>query len=248
MDMGMFSKVPRRLLASIICGIIAVIFMWLSLRIHRVFRIGCFLFAVYAVVCVVSLAMAYLGREIKLVSVILKVIVITYTLVCVYAICPILNHDLRMRRAIESSGLQCVLNIKELFVDYGVDNDRMPDADNWCEQLTKNTEKVPARMFTIRQYGNIDCSFAFNKNLSNQPLDSLQGSIVLLFETDGDLNLNGDDDLTKKKQTKDEYFLRRRMSTLSFVSSMGQLASTVSPITIYLCMIPRQKNSAHTIR
>ena len=168
MEISICSKVPKRILVLIICGVIGIVFMCLSFKIHRIFLIGFFLFAVYTVICVISAIIASLGKEIKIVSVTLKVIVIIYTLFSIFGVYATLNHDFRMRRAIAISGLESIRNIKRLICDYSQNNNYMPDADHWCDLIIRSGEQVSDRVFTIPQYTNINCSFAFNKNDQRQ--------------------------------------------------------------------------------
>ena len=50
-----------------------------------------------------------------------------------------------------------------------------------------------------------ECQFAFNKNLSGMKLEDIPEDTVLLFEADGDWNLNGTSELLKTRYSKDGF-------------------------------------------
>ncbi len=88
-------------------------------------------------------------------------------------------------------------------------NGRLPIADQWCDTLMKENLKFSETNFRHPQSRKIglngECHFAFNKNLSGVRLDDVSGDTVLLFEADGDWNLNGTDELLRTREKNNKY-------------------------------------------
>jgi len=86
---------------------------------------------------------------------------------------------------------------------------RLPQADQWCDELLKNNHRLSEYSFRHPQSRRIglqgDCHFAFNRNLGGKQLEDLPGNVVLLFEADGDWNLNGTADLLTTRYRNNGY-------------------------------------------
>jgi len=85
----------------------------------------------------------------------------------------------------------------------------LPDANNWCDELLADKELgltlenfCHPRRHDLGLKG--ECSFAFNKNLGGKRLADIRDDIVLIFEADGDWNLNGGSELFRTRY-QDEY-------------------------------------------
>ncbi|MHC4575305.1 MAG: hypothetical protein ACYS76_14430 [Planctomycetota bacterium] len=83
----------------------------------------------------------------------------------------------------------------------------LPVADQWCDSLIENNTELTEDHFRHPQpeilAGMFDfkgtCQFAFNRNLSGLPVADLPHDVVLIFEADGDWNLNGTGELLKTR-------------------------------------------------
>lgn len=71
----------------------------------------------------------------------------------------------------------------------------LPDGDNWCDVLMKQNPELTVENFRhpmpdlLKLKGK--CHIAFNSVLSGKRLADISADTVLLFEADGDWNLNG---------------------------------------------------------
>lgn len=78
-----------------------------------------------------------------------------------------------------------------------------PVADQWCDALMDNNNELSEDNFRHpkpdRWKLKGTCHFAFNKNLSGKKLKDISNDTVLLFEADGDWNLNGTAKLLKTR-------------------------------------------------
>jgi hypothetical protein len=108
-------------------------------------------------------------------------------------------------------------------MEYARENGHMPDANSWCYLLIDRDDRARFN-FKIPQIKDVECNFAFNKNLSNLSTDNLDSNIVLLFESDGDLNLSGGPELISKERTKDKYFLFKRQRFIYILFVDGTIA------------------------
>jgi len=71
----------------------------------------------------------------------------------------------------------------------------LPNADNWCDVLMQQNPELTVENFRhpMPDLLNLkgECHIAFNSLLSGKPLVDISPDTVLLFEADGDWNLNG---------------------------------------------------------
>jgi len=112
-----------------------------------------------------------------------------------------------MNRAVSCNLLYVIRKADRMMDTYVKENGKMPDAANWCDNITKNKDSLsPQYEFKIGQFPEIGCTLAFNKSLSNLPAGDVPGSVVLLFETDGYWNFSGGPDMSIRKRTRDAYF------------------------------------------
>jgi hypothetical protein len=79
----------------------------------------------------------------------------------------------------------------------------LPNADNWCDVLMEHNPELTVENFRhpmpdlLKLKGK--CHIAFNKALSGKRLADISPDTVLLFEADGDWNLNGTSSLLDSK-------------------------------------------------
>ena len=106
-------------------------------------------------------------------------------------------------------------SIALLIVEYAKDhNDYLPDANQWCDLLIEYHKKLPEDRFQYdpeKQKFKYDfskegvCNYAFNRNLSGLRLDNVPYNTVLIFESKGNWNLSGTEELFKKTPRKRQY-------------------------------------------
>jgi hypothetical protein len=97
-------------------------------------------------------------------------------------------------------------NLKTLgkaLIDYAEDNDGLlPDANRWCDLLTKHNRKIKRDNFIRPEAAKYDlrgdCHFAFNENLSGLPLAEIPDDVVLLFMSEGRWNQHGSEELLSR--------------------------------------------------
>ena len=81
-------------------------------------------------------------------------------------------------------------------------NGYLPDANQWCDILMKENPELTVENFRHPQVDLIKlkgkCHIAFNKELSGILFSSISPDTILLFEADGDWNLNGTTQLLRK--------------------------------------------------
>lgn len=92
---------------------------------------------------------------------------------------------------------------KEL-VKYAEGNDGyLPVAHRWCDLLMEHNSKLTRDNFRHPKPERFqlqgDCHFAFNKNVGGLRLADIRDDVVLIFEADGDWNLNGTSELLKTR-------------------------------------------------
>ncbi|HUW20597.1 MAG TPA: hypothetical protein VMW16_14970 [Sedimentisphaerales bacterium] len=83
----------------------------------------------------------------------------------------------------------------------------LPVADQWCDSLIENNPELTKDNFRHPQpeilAGMFEfkgaCQFAFNRNLSGLRLGDVRYDVVLIFEADGEWNLNGTGELLKTR-------------------------------------------------
>jgi hypothetical protein len=91
-----------------------------------------------------------------------------------------------MYRAINQNEFYRICDIARIVKDYMREKGHLPNADSWCDELSR--EHQNGELFQIGQFPDIQCVFAFNKNLSNTNADIITKSAVMIFEADGQIN------------------------------------------------------------
>jgi len=112
-------------------------------------------------------------------------------------------------RAIRDKTTRPTYNLRQLgraISRYAEDHDGyLPAASKWCDLLMEYDPNLSKSSFKHPLIKDWDCNFAFNKNLDGLRLDDIPGDVVLLFEADGDWNLDGGPKLLETRRTEHGY-------------------------------------------
>jgi hypothetical protein len=103
-------------------------------------------------------------------------------------------------RAYEKSRLADLKLIRREMMEYISINERLPDANSWCDPLFSH-EKNP------RMFHELLSHFAYNENLSETPVEQLNGNILLIIEAEDSVNNFGGTELLTQPLTRYEYYL-----------------------------------------
>ena len=152
--------------------------------------------------------------RIKLINIILPIISLVISI-------PALYIDYRASQGVkqitelreENEKQNCgYYNLKELgatMLRYAEDNQGyLPEADNWCDVLLAYNPEISRETFKDpqnREQGFRECNIAFNRNLSGIRVNEISANTILLFEADGDWNLNGVQELLRTRYSKYGY-------------------------------------------
>lgn len=91
-------------------------------------------------------------------------------------------------------------------LQYSKANGKLPDANQWCDQLMDSNLINARTAFQHPDTEGYESDFAFNRNVSEKDFSSLNGKTIILFESSGKWNLNGDQELIGKN-TKRKIFV-----------------------------------------
>ena len=134
------------------------------------------------------------------------------------------NSLYRLQRGALVSGYTVISQISGLMAEYSKENSRMPNSNSWYDSLQKVNNKSYPFSAHIPSILNVECNFAFNKNLSNAALKDLAGNTVLFFEADGENNLSGGPELVDKKRAVDGFFLFKKQRVIYVLYVDGTIA------------------------
>jgi hypothetical protein len=105
--------------------------------------------------------------------------------------------------------------IGKFLIQYAKDHsDELPDANHWCDFLIEYHKRFPKDRFRYDptkyrfKYDSSKegvCNYAFNKNLSDVRLNDILYNAVLVFESKGEWNLSGTEELFRKTAPKRQY-------------------------------------------
>lgn len=201
----------KLVVASIISGFIAVIFFFFCLKFSDVFGLGYAIFTLLALVLgAVAIAKIFRTWKKRKVSAMVELVVLLLAGLILFDLTLVSHARWRSRRTITVNGKLMIKNFGNFINEYAEKNGHMPDADHWCDSLVNHplagSLRVVKSSFNIAGDPDIECNFAFNKNLSNLSIDGLSDNVVVLFEADGELNLSGGPELINTKRAKDKYF------------------------------------------
>ena len=95
----------------------------------------------------------------------------------------------------------------QMLIHYANDNNGiLPNANNWCDALSNYHKGIKREDFQHPDTDGFECDYAFNKNVSEKKLSELPENTIILFESSGKWNLNGDYKLLENS-TKRIYFI-----------------------------------------
>lgn len=218
MDREPIKKTSRIAVASLLCVIAALgcVFFFILIPIdYGGFVVAAMRFC-YAAAILAIVAIAWITIRYK----ILKGYI--YAIPALVLSMPFLLIDFEISRHVrvrqkhkkEWTGLYNLELLGKEMIRYAEDNNGcLPVAEKWCDSLMEHNENLTRENFKHPQpeiFGDIfdfkgECQFAFNKNLSGIRLADIPGDVVLVFEADGDWNLNGTDELLKTRYREQGY-------------------------------------------
>ncbi len=211
---------------AIVSGCIADVFVILAQEISENFGYAYALFTISALACgITAISKIRENKQILKIYGILQVVILVVTGCVLFYFFLFSNDIYRTRRAISSDGATRIMILGNLMNESAVKTGHMPNADHWCDSLVgqplAGSLRVVKSSFNIVRNPDIECSFAFNENLSNLSIEGLSGNVVMLFEADGEFNLSGGPELINTKRMKDKYFWpwRQKFIYILFVDS-----------------------------
>lgn len=102
------------------------------------------------------------------------------------------------------SGIEKIGNA--LINDTKISKGYLPVANHWSDLLLASNSALIREYFSSSYTGNIQSTVAFNKHLDGILFSEISQYTILLFEADGEWNLNGDKNLFSISREKDKYF------------------------------------------
>ena len=113
----------------------------------------------------------------------------------------------RAERRKTNTGLYNLRLLGNTLTEYAKSNSGyLPNAEKWCDLLMEQNGNLTRANFkhpkSERRGLKEECHFAFNRNLSGMRLTDIHDNVVLIFEADGDWNLNGAAELLGTRSRK----------------------------------------------
>lgn len=93
---------------------------------------------------------------------------------------------------------------KALVVYASDHNGYLPAADRWCDLLMNHNNSLAKSNFKHPMWEELNlgaCNYAFNKHVGGVRLADVPMNVVLIFEADGDWNLNGEAELLNTRRS-----------------------------------------------
>jgi len=90
-------------------------------------------------------------------------------------------------------------------MEYVEINGHLPDANSWCDPLFSHEKNAPEA--NARMFHKFFSHFTFNENLSETPVDRLNGNILLIIEAEGSYNNFGGAELLTQPLPRYKYYL-----------------------------------------
>ena len=146
----------------------------------------------------------------KILAIFLMSVVSLIIVLFIYADKKIQKHvELRETVVKENSGEYNLRLLGEYLINYTSINDgKLPLATSWCDSLIDFSSDINKENFQHPKKNELslgECNFAFNKKLSGLSLDSISPDTILIFEADGEWNLNGTGELLQSRYSKNGY-------------------------------------------
>lgn len=118
------------------------------------------------------------------------------------------GEELRHGRSRTVSLKPQILKVGEAIFKYAEQNGGiLPSAENWCDIVLMYNSNIDKELFINPYKPKYACGFAFNKNLSELPLSTLDPNTILLMSIPGDWNFSGDETLFYKMPRLSVLFL-----------------------------------------
>lgn len=187
----------RLAIASLICVLAAITIVGVDLT-FSILASGVFSATAFVLGIIALFVIAYRKKELKGYTYAITAIILSAASFLLFLLMsPVLRTTkVRAERFVSSTHLY---PLGRAIIRYSKDHDGyLPVADQWCDllieydkTLSKDTFKYPPEEYGI-------CNYAFNKNLDGLRLYDIPDDVVLLFESEGDWNLTGTEELLKK--------------------------------------------------
>lgn len=220
----MTRSVKCRLLAlvSTLTLLLAITFQALDLRVSSSFQIAYeIVFNIAAVTAVITIGYIILSGEIRKI----QGIVLLVAYVCLYSYVGRTSifeyiHTHGARHWFVDNSQDLIQKAGTTLLSYETESRHFPNSKNWCDLVLEKGKKIPYWEFKWG-FGKREnsCSFAFNDNLSDLPIDGLDPNTVLIFEADGHWNFAGGVELFPGKRYRDSYFPQKERFAFVFVIS-----------------------------
>jgi hypothetical protein len=156
----------------------------------------------------VSVLLNWSNRKLGCTLEFFSLIVVGFVIAASYCL---ITEVYRSRSAISANMLLTTKRVGEAMGEYVDKYEQFPPANNWCKAVTRERSiGIAEDEFDIGQLPDIECVVAFNHNLGGLRRDGIEGNVVLLFESEGELNLSGGPELIAKPRSKDRHFVFER--------------------------------------
>lgn len=121
-----------------------------------------------------------------------------------------LVSEIRHEREVANMGVENLRLLGCETIKYSEGNGgRLPPAEEWCDLLLSHNPSLSRDAFRHPRADWLElkgeCHFAFNKNLSGLQVADIANNVVLIYEADGDWNLNGGAGLLKTRASAQVY-------------------------------------------
>lgn len=142
----------------------------------------------------------------------------TWSIASLLVLCPIglamggslLVSGIRHEREVANIGAEKLRLLGRETIRYSeVNGGQLPHAEEWCDLLLRHNPSLSRDDFRHPRADWLDlkgeCHFAYNKNLSGLQVADIPNDVVLIYEADGDWNLNGGAGLLKTRASAQVY-------------------------------------------
>ncbi len=119
-----------------------------------------------------------------------------------------LIHEVRNESQLTRNAKKNMTLLSQAIVSYARDhNGQLPLADNWCDELLGQTEKITKETFKAIDIESGACNFAFNRNLSGLDINSIPTDVIMFFEASGEWNFNGGAELLEEVHAQRQWVI-----------------------------------------
>jgi hypothetical protein len=205
-------KTSRLAIAAVVCAFLPILAIFVvphASVLHTrtggwLVAIGCVLLSLLAfLLAIISLVVIAIRRN--------KVKGWTWSVTSLLVLCPIglaLGGSLlislrRYEQQVVNMSVENLCLLGRETIRYTKDNGgQLPRADEWCDLLLRQNPSLSRDDFRHPRADWLElkgeCHFAFNKKLSGLQVADIPNDVVLIYEADGDWNLNGGAGLLKR--------------------------------------------------